>query len=92
MIYPNISNGQRGTRTVVAYPDFVAEDLGWWPRDTSLIFVDTIDKEGSSPPNVVDRILNDGFDSGRFNDDVESERVVLLQLIPLRLRVLPKHR
>jgi len=63
---------------VVPYPDFVAENLGWRPRDASLIIVDAVDKESSSPSDVIDRILDDGLDSSRFNNDVESERVVFL--------------
>ena len=74
---------------MVAYPDLIAEDLGRWPRDTGLILVDAIDEESSSPSHVVDGVLYDGFDSGRFNNDVESERMVLLQFLPLGLRVLP---
>jgi hypothetical protein len=76
-------------RPVAAYPDFIAEDLGWWPRDTSLVLVDAIDKERSSTSDVVNGILDDGFDSSRFNDNVKPERVVLLQLIPLRPGVFP---
>lgn len=76
---------------MLAYPDFVAENLGWWPRDTGFILVDTVDKECSSPSNVIDGVLDDGFDPSRLNDNIESERVVLLQLIPLSLGVLPEH-
>lgn len=74
-----------------AYLDFITEDLGWGPGDASLVLVNTVHEERPSPPYVVDGILDDRFDSSRLDDDVESERVVLLQLIPLRLRVLPKH-
>lgn len=90
MICPSINN-RKGKVTPAAYPNLVTENLGRRPRDTSLVFVDTIDEEGSPPSDVVDGILNDGFDSGRFNDNVESEWMVLLQLVPLRLRVLPDH-
>ena len=88
--YQQTTNGQEEFN--VPYLDFVAENLGRWPRDTSLFFVDTIDKERSSPSDVVDRILDDGLDSSRFNDDVESERVVLLEFIPLRLWIFPEYR
>ena len=63
---------------MVPYPDFVAENFGWRPRDASLILVDTVNKERSSPSDVIDGILDDRLDSSRFNDDVESERVVFL--------------
>lgn len=75
----------------MAYSDFVAENLGWWPRDTGLILVNAVDKECSTSSDVVDGILGDGLDPSRLYDDVESERIVLLQLIPLRLGVLPEH-
>ena len=80
------------TMPVVVYPDFITENLGRWPRDTSLVLIDAVDKKRSSSPDVVDRILDDGFDSRRFNDNVESEWVVFLQLSPLRPGVCPGNR
>lgn len=76
----------------MTYPDFVAKNLGWWPRDASLVLVNTIDEEGSSSSDVVDGILDDGFDSSRLYNDVKSKRVVLLQFIPLGLGILPGRR
>lgn len=70
-------------------PNFVTENLGRWPRDTGLVLVDAVDKKRSPSSNVVDRILDNGFDSSRFDDDVEPERVVLLQFSPLRSGVCP---
>lgn len=75
---------------VVKYPDFVAENLGWWPSDASLVLVNTIDEERSSSTDVVDGFLNDGFDSSRLYDDVKSKWVVCLQFIPLGPGVLPE--
>lgn len=74
----------------MTYSDFVTENLGRRPRDTGLVLVNTVDEEGTSPSYVVDGILDDGFNSSRLDDDVESEWVILLQFIPLRLGVLPK--
>ena len=86
-----VSNAN-GTRTAATYPDFVAENLGWWPRDTSLILINAVNEERSPSSDVVDGILDDGLNSSRLHDDVETERVVLLQFIPLGLGVLPEHR
>jgi len=86
-----VSSANRA-RIVVAYPDFVAKNLGWWPRDTSLILVNAVNEERPPSSDVVDGILDDGLNSSRLHDDVESERVVLLQFIPLRFGVLPEHR
>lgn len=63
---------------MLTYSDFIAENLGRRPGDTSLVLIDTVDKERSSSSDVVDRILDDRFDSSRFHDDVESKRVVFL--------------
>ena len=76
----------------MAYPDFIAENLRWWPRNTSLILVNTIDEERPSSSDVVDGVLDDGFDASGLYNDVEPERVVFLQLIPLGLGVLPEDR
>ena len=89
---PGPSVAAIGTRTGVAYPYFVAENLRWWPRDAGLILVNAVNEERSSSSDVVDGILDDGFDSGCLHDDIEPVRVVLLQLIPLSLGVLPEHR
>ena len=89
----SVVSNANGTRTgAAAYPDFVAENLGWWPRDTSLILVNAVNEERPPSSDVVDGILDNGLNSSRLHDDVESERVVLLQFIPLRLGVLPEHR
>ena len=77
MIYPNVS-GSKGSRSVLTYPDFVGENLRWRPRDESIILVNTVDKERSSPSDVVDGLLDDGLDPGRLDHNVESEWVILL--------------
>ena len=81
-----------GVGGVVTYPDFVTKNLGRWPGDTSLVLVNTIDEQGSSSSDVVDGVLDDGFDSSGLYDDVKSKRVVLFQFIPLGLGVLPGRR
>ena len=89
----SVVSNANGTRTgAVVYPDFVAENLGWWPRDTSLILINAVNKERLPSSDIVDGILDDGLNSSHFHDDVESERVVLLQFIPLRFGILPEHR
>lgn len=66
-----------------AHPNFVTEDLRRRPRDPSLVLVDTVDEEGSTATDVVDRVLDDRLDTGALSDDVEAVRVLLLELGPL---------
>jgi hypothetical protein len=53
------------------------------------VFVNTINHQGSSPPDVVDALICQLLHSRRFHDDIKAVRVILLQLVPLRLWVLP---
>lgn len=57
--------------------------------DESLVGVDTVDHESSTPTNIVDRLVRQLLDTSGFNNDIEPVRVVLLQLRPLSLGVLP---
>ena len=57
--------------------------------DQSLVLVDTVDHDSTTAANVVDRLLCELLNTGGLDHDVESVGVVLLELLPLRTRVLP---
>ena len=57
--------------------------------DLSLILVHTINHDGSSSPNIVDALLCELLHSSRLDNDIESIRIIFLQLLPLGSRVLP---
>lgn len=54
----------------------------------SLVLVDTIDHESAATADVVDGILRDLLDTRSLDDDVKTVWVRLLELLPLRARVL----
>lgn len=54
-----------------------------------LVFIHTINHQGSSPPDIVNALIRQLLHARGFNDDIETVRVVLLELVPLCLRVLP---
>lgn len=62
--------------------------LGRWPVHESLIFVHTIDHEGPSSADVVNTIVGELLNASSFNHDVKAVWIVVLELLPLRTRVL----
>lgn len=53
-----------------------------------LVLVHTVDHDRSTAADVVDGLLREFLDPSRLDHNVEPERVVLLELLPLRARVL----
>ena len=56
--------------------------------DHRLVLVHTVDHNRTTTTNVVDTVLGDLLHSRSLDDDVEPVWVVLLELLPLRTRVL----
>lgn len=72
-----------------SYFNLVREDLRWWPRNSSCIFVHSVYEESSSTSYVVDGILNDGFNTSCLYHNVETVWIILLDLFPLGLGACP---
>jgi hypothetical protein len=68
--------------------DLIVEDPGGGPVNPGLVGVNTVDHEGTSSSDVVDRSVDEGLDTGTLDNTVESVRVVLLDLLPLSLGLL----
>lgn len=69
--------------------DLVCEYLRWRPMYHRLVLIHAVNHDSAAPPHIVDAILRKLLHARRLHDDVEPIRVVLPELIPLRLRVLP---
>lgn len=54
-----------------------------------LVLVDSVEHQCASTPHVVDALISQLLHTGCFYDDVEPVWVVILELLPLRLGVLP---
>jgi len=54
----------------------------------SLVGVNTVDHEGTSSSDVIDRSVDEGFNTSALDDAVETVRVILLDLLPLSLGLL----
>ena len=72
--------------------DLVAEDLARRPADAGLVVVHAVHDELAAAAHVVDGVLENAHAAGSFDDDVEAVRVLLLDLLELRLRVLAAER
>jgi hypothetical protein len=51
--------------------DLVDEDLGGRPGDAGLVLVHTV-HEGTATADVVDRVVDDGLNTGALGDDVKA--------------------
>lgn len=71
------------------YLDLVPEDLRRGPVNLRRVGVHAVDHESTAAADVVDAVLRELLDTGGLDNHVEPVRVVLLQLLPLRPRVLP---
>src|ERR1700761_3695368 len=78
----------RHPEILVSHPYLVAENLRRWPVYERLIFVHTIDHQGSSSAYVIDGLIGQLFHSCSLDDDVKAIWVVFLQLGPLGTWVL----
>jgi len=56
---------------------------------TRIVFIDTVNHQRSSPPDIVDTLIGQLFHTSSFDDDIKPVWVILFELSPLRLRVLP---
>lgn len=56
---------------------------------TCLVFIDTVNHQGSSPPDIVDTLISQLFHSSSFDNDIKPVWVILFELSPLCFRVLP---
>ena len=85
---PIVRHNPRG-REGRTYSDLISEDLRRRPVEQCLVLVNAVDHDRTAAADVVDAVLGNLLDTGGLNDNVEAVRVVLLQLLPLRFRVLP---
>lgn len=71
------------------YLDLVPKDLRWRPVHHRLVLIHAVDHNRAAAPHVVDALLCDLLHTRRLHDNVKPIRIVLPQLLPLRVRVLP---
>jgi hypothetical protein len=56
-----------------------------WPMDQGLVFINAIDHQRSSATHIVDRVIGKLLHPSSLNDHIKPIRIVLLELLPLRL-------
>lgn len=62
--------------------------LGGRPMNESLVLIHAVNHECSTSTNVVDTVIRQLLDTSGLNNNVESIRIVILELLPLGTRVL----
>ncbi len=67
-------------------------DLARRPADTILVGIDAIDHQLPTPPTIMNRILQDLNTPRRLHHDIKSIRVLTLDLLEHRTRILPAQR
>lgn len=60
------------------YRDLISEDFGRRPVYEGFVLIHSVDHQGTTATNIVNGIVSKLLDTGRFNDDIETIRIVLL--------------
>lgn len=87
-LHGNVRRDCAKTDSDATYLDLVSEDLGRGPVHQCLVLVHTVNHDCAAPPHIVDALLCKLLHTRRLDDDIESIRIVLLELLPLGARIL----